>query len=81
MPVVCVCVCGELSLRGCLHNPHKSPHPLFGLLGKHSGCLSSTPAADTEQIDPPRLSVQTLALALYYQCQRHLIKSGHGEIK
>lgn len=49
---VCVCVCGKLSLRGCLHNPHKSPHPPFGLLGKHNGCLSSIPAADTEQIDP-----------------------------
>lgn len=30
-----------VSMRGCLHNPHKSPHPLFGLLGKHNGCLSS----------------------------------------
>lgn len=29
------------SIRGCLYNPHKSPHPPFGLLGKHNGCLSS----------------------------------------
>lgn len=40
-PVACAAKPLCASIRGCLHNPHKSPHPPFGLLGKHNGCLSS----------------------------------------